>query len=734
MLKAATDKTIPKRRILYIEDEVIIALSQKMKLEKFGYTVIHASTGENALEIISNNTPFDLVLSDIDLGQGLDGPETGKQILAKYNVPVVFMSGHTEPEVINKTEAITSYGYIVKGQSEIQIDQTLKLAFRLFEAHQKINSELTERSKIEAALFESEEKYRLAFIANNDSININTLDGVYVDINEGFTKLTGYTKEDVLGVSSAQINIWAIPEDRSRLVTALKEKGFINELESLFRCKDGSYKTAVMSARIITLQNKPHILSITKDITEKKQAEQALRISEIKYRTIVDSAQDAIIIVNNSGLIADWNVSSERMFGYSAKEALGQPIALLMPERFKAGHPQHFNAAMQSRKLNKVSRPIELVCLHKDGYEFPIELTLSFGQPGKDGFVTAIIRDITERKQAQQDLHESHELYQSIIKASPDSITITDLDGRLQLFSPITFKMFGYTPEDDVLGKPVTDFIAPVDRERAINNFRLMHEGVLLDAQYYKGLRKDGSIFDIEINGGFVRDDFGKSIKMIFTVRDVTERKEAEDKIKNLLAEKELILKEVHHRIKNYMNNIIGFLGLKEELTTTVEAKLALHEMQLRISNMQILYDQLYRSDNTGELSMRDYLMALGKDVVSNFPNKSKIHVKYQLDDIILPPQTASTVGILTNEIITNSMKYAFTDIVRDPEITIAFYKKDEQLELLIADNGRGGVDMSASTGFGFTLINALVGQLGATMSVDSPQAQGTQIKITFKI
>jgi len=138
------------------------------------------------------------------------------------------------------------------------------------------------RIRTEDQLKESEIKYKLAFQTSPDSININTVDGIYVDINEGFTAIMGYTKEEIIGSSSLDKNIWVYPEDRERLVSELKEYGMIKNLESEFKAKDGTTKTALMSANLITINNVPHILSITRDITERKNAENELRVAKEK--------------------------------------------------------------------------------------------------------------------------------------------------------------------------------------------------------------------------------------------------------------------------------------------------------------------------------------------------------------------------------------------------------------------------------------------------------------------
>lgn len=138
-----------------------------------------------------------------------------------------------------------------------------------------IFEDITDRVRAEKSLKELEERFRLAFHTSPDSISISKMDGTFVEINEGFTELTGYTRDDVIGKSSQDIKIWDIPEDRERLFKDLKKNGFIRNFESRYRLKDGSHKIGLMSANTIMLQGRPHLLSVTKDITKLRETEKA---------------------------------------------------------------------------------------------------------------------------------------------------------------------------------------------------------------------------------------------------------------------------------------------------------------------------------------------------------------------------------------------------------------------------------------------------------------------------
>ncbi|GEM_PF-850607 len=194
--------------------------------------------------------------------------------IQELNVPAIIQEGlHSISiiPIIHNGKAIACFNLASHHYDETPAETKITLESIAFNLGATIVRIATENQ-----LKENEDKYKLAFHTSPDSVNINTMDGIFVDINEGFKELMGYTKEEVIGRSSLDLNIWVIPEDRKKLTDGLKNEGRVENLESVFRAKDGTLRTALMSARIIMINNIPHILSITRDISERKKFETEL--------------------------------------------------------------------------------------------------------------------------------------------------------------------------------------------------------------------------------------------------------------------------------------------------------------------------------------------------------------------------------------------------------------------------------------------------------------------------
>ena len=315
--------------------------------------------------------------------------------------------------------------------------------------------DITKRKEIERKLHQSEVKFSTAFRSSPDSININRLnDGMYLEINEGFTAITGYTPEDVNGKTSLELDIWVDPHDRTRLVNELKEKGVVNNLEAQFRRKEGSILTGFMSARIIEIEGESCLLSITRDISERKRVEDELRREKALLRCIIDSVSDLIFVKDTQGVYQVFNKASEECIGLQECQQIGKTDFDFFSRDVAEVVREHDRQIMDSNKV----RYMEEWVTYLDGRLRLLDTvkTPFHGPDGKLLGLVGISHDITERKQIEEDLRKKNtEIEQFIYSVSHD------------LRSPlVTVKAFlGYLESD----------MAGGNRERVAQDLQFMH-------------------------------------------------------------------------------------------------------------------------------------------------------------------------------------------------------------------------------------------------------------------
>ena len=283
--------------------------------------------------------------------------------------------------------------------------------------------DITDRKRAEEALAKSEERFRKAFYTSPDSVNINRLqDGMYVSINPGFTRITGYTEEDIIGKTSIERNIWANVEDRQKLTTGLIKDGEVINLEATFRMKDGDIRYGLMSASIIELDGVPHILSITRDITDRKRAEKALKESENKYRLLADNVNDVIFVLDMNLNYTYVSPSVKMLRGYEPEEVLKQPsLETLTPsswDRAKRILSEALELEKSGRRDVPKSRTVQLEMVRNDGTTVWTEAKFSLirDEKQKPVAILGVGRDITERKWAEDALTESESHYHSLFE------------------------------------------------------------------------------------------------------------------------------------------------------------------------------------------------------------------------------------------------------------------------------------------------------------------------------
>jgi len=345
------------------------------------------------------------------------------------------------------------------------------------------------------------------------------------------------------------------------------------------------------------------------------------------------------------------------------------------------------------------------------------------------------VEAVLDRRRVWEELRKSEIKYHSVADFTWDMETWRAPDGRFIYVSPSCERITGYKVGDFLADPELTLKLAhPDDKERLALHYA--QEGQKDEGEDrhidFRTITKDGQLRWISHFCRQINDSEGNPLGRRASNRDITERRLAEDRVNTLLREKELLLREVHHRVKNNMNSMASLLSMQAASLRNPVAKEALNEAQGRLKSMGVLYDKIYRSENLQDLSIREYLPSLLAEIVRIFPSNVTVGTDIELEDFMLEVRTLMPLGIVMNEIITNSLKYAFSG--RDVgTISARAFRICTRATIVIGDDGIGmpaSINPENSSGFGLTLIRALMDQIDGTVRID--QVEGTTFTLEF--
>ncbi len=503
-------------------------------------------------------------------------------------------------------------------------------------------------------------------------------DSVVLEVNEAFEALTGYGADTIVGRPALSLTFFLDPELWAQIGQDVSEQGEVHNLEARLLCKDGRTISVSMTMRRVEIDSMPCYLAIVIDITDRKQAEQELLLSKF----CIDNAGIGIFHTFEQQIF-NANEYACRSLGYSVEELRTMNVSDIDP-------------VITDEKMLEIKRLLEAtgsvthetVHRRRDGTTFPVEITANiFEFQGKQHGIS-FVRDISERALAEKALRESEEKFRVLSETSPAAIALYQGEDVIYI-NPTAARLIGYTAEElsriSFWGCVHDDFKEMV-RQRGLE--RLLGEAV--PSQYEcKFVTKNGKELWALLSVG--RIEYKGKPAGIVTLIDTTEAKLAEDKLRSSLAEKEILLKEVHHRVKNNLQIISSLLELQSDYILDEQSRVFFRDSQNRIRSMALIHEKLYQSESLAFIDLRDYVQDLADYLFSSsVKDPDLIRINVEVGEVSLSVDEAIPCGLIINELISNSLKHAFPDD-RGGEITVKCrIREDGWISLTVSDNGIG--------------------------------------------
>ena len=627
----------------------------------------------------------------------------GKQIINLYEINIIKKDSSLLPIELNAT------------RMEYEQENAVLVFIR----------DISERKQAEDKIKESEEKFREIFENKGTATGIFGDDGIIINCNSKFEEMSGFTKEEIEG--KMKWSDFVVKEDLERLQKYHSERKKTSasppyHYECGINNKNGERVYVTVD---IALTREYRIVSLT-DITDRKQAEEALHESSTKNEALLSAIPEMMFVLSKNGTYLDYKAEKENELAIPREEIIGKNLS---ETGFSRGRVKFI--------LSQIEDTLKTGKIHSFEYKLKIHNSDNFYDArlvpfGKDS-ILATVRNITESKKTETALRQSEERFRRLFEDLGDAVFVTKVGGTdrgdIMEANPAAEKQTGYTKNELVSMNIINDLSIPKSGEFSSDEWeKKLYKGDIVTT-VEKKRKKDGSDYWTEVTVTPIKF---KGIKASLSINhDITERKQAEEQIKKSLKEKNILIKEIYHRVKNNLAVVSSLLNMQSKYINDKKAIEAFKETRDRVMSMSMVHTQLYNSDDYTNVEYKKYVKNLVSRVFYTAKISGQVKLHLELDDVTVPIDKAIPCGLLLNELVTNALKHAFPKNRKGNLRIIMRSLKDEYCEIIVKDDGVGipeNFDLEKSKSLGLKLINLLVKQISGTLEIESKQ--GTEFRI----
>lgn len=669
-------------RILIVEDDEFVARDLALRLEGLGYTVAGSLTsGEAVLEQTAAHKP-DLILMDIVLAGSIDGIEAARQIQQKMDVPLVFLTAHTDRERLERAFKTTPFAYLHKPLKERELELTIELALLRHRTEhqarierQELERLVTERTaeltasnrKMQRLLDEGEknqatlQRFRIALDNSADIIFLVDRASLrFIDANQTASERLGYSREELLQMGPNDIapyfNKEMVAARLDEIIASPDRAGTIN---SFHKRRDGTLYPVEVRVRAIESEGRTILVAIGRDVTQQRQNETALRQSEEQFRQITENLQHVLWIGDvQSQQLLYISSAFEKIWGRAREHVYKRPRMLLADI-----HPEDRNritAAMQGIWRDEHAMDEEYRLLRRNGEirwlwtrTFPIR-----DEKGKVYRIGAVTEDITARRENEENMRFSEEKFRNLFEGAPIGLGVINQERHLIDANPAFCEMLGYG-KDELLTKSTADLIYPDDRHNSDKGAESLFSGAM--SHYVterKFLTKNGNALWGRLHAAVITDHNKKPMFSLGMIENIDQAKRAESiRLAHEEAQKNALVREVHHRIKNHLQGVVGLLRRQRRSDSACNA--ILEETIAQINTVATVHG-LQGKTVGEEINLQEMINAISSAVNKLIPSSHATRISSTLKESpALSRDESVPVALALNELLVNARKFS---------------------------------------------------------------------------